>query len=77
MEESSDLKVLTYIDIVAVAVVVVVVEAVLVAVVVAVGVAIEQVPLTHSRKGRAVTHLLGAICRAVCDMSVWIPWRRI
>ncbi len=54
----------------AVAVVVVVVEAVLVAVVVAVGVAIEQVPLTHSWKGRAVTHLPGAEGRAVCDMSV-------
>jgi hypothetical protein len=50
---------------VAVAVVVVVVEAVLVAVVVAVGVAIEQVPLIHSRKGRAVTHLPGAEGRAV------------
>jgi hypothetical protein len=59
---------------VAVAVVVVVVEdvlvAVLVAVVVAVGVAIEQVPLTHSWKGRAVTNLPGAEGRAVCDMSV-------
>jgi hypothetical protein len=41
---------------------------------VAVGVAIEHVPLTHSWKGRAVTHLPGVKGRAVYDMTPLASW---